>query len=75
MCELQLVKFAISNGEVSFEAFARLFRDELTYDNALFMDGGSVPSLYVPALKRGSNLLSIGPMIGIYERAEKSGPN
>ena len=75
VCELQLVKFAISDGEVSFEAFARLFRDELKCDNALFLDGGSVPSLYVPTLKRGSNLLSIGPMIGIYERAEKSGPN
>ena len=69
VCEGQTVKFAISDGEVSFDAFARLFRDSLKCDNALFLDGGSVPSLYAPSLNRGSNLLSIGPMIGVYDKA------
>jgi uncharacterized protein YigE (DUF2233 family) len=75
VCERQTVKFAISEREVSFEAFARLFRDSLECNNALFLDGGSVPSLYVPALKRGSNFLSIGPMIGVYEKTIGPGSN
>ena len=62
------VVFAISDNPVSFAAFARLFRDMTKCDNALFLDGGSVPSLYVPALNRGSNPLPIGPMIGVFER-------
>lgn len=69
VCKGQLVRFALSDGEVSFGAFARLFRDGLRCDNALFLDGGSVPSLYVPALK------SIGPMIGVYEKAARSDRN
>jgi uncharacterized protein YigE (DUF2233 family) len=75
VCEGQTVKFAISDGEVSFDAFARLFRDSLKCDNALFLDGGSVPSLYAPSLNRGSNLLSIGPMIGVYDKAAGSSRN
>ena len=61
--------FAISETEVSFGEFARLFRDKLQTPNALFLDGGSVPALYSPALHRNSNLLPLGPMIGVYERA------
>jgi uncharacterized protein YigE (DUF2233 family) len=61
--------FAISDAEVTFAEFARLFRDRLKCDNALFLDGGSVPSLYAPALQRNGNLLRIGPMIAVYERA------
>jgi uncharacterized protein YigE (DUF2233 family) len=61
--------FAISDTEVSFSEFARLFRDRLKCDNALFLDGGSVPSLYAPALRRNGNLLPLGPMIAVYERA------
>jgi uncharacterized protein YigE (DUF2233 family) len=61
--------FAISEAEVTFSEFARLFRDRLKCDNALFLDGGSVPSLYAPELRRSGNLLRIGPMIGVYERA------
>ena len=41
--------FAVSDGEVSFQEFGRLFRDDLKCRNALFLDGGSVPSLYVPS--------------------------
>ena len=35
------IVFAISEGEVSFDAFARLFRDRLHCNDALFLDGGS----------------------------------
>ncbi len=62
--------FAISDAEVSFGEFARLFRDRLKCDNALFLDGGSVPSLYAPDLRRTGNLLPLGPMVAVYERAK-----
>ena len=68
MRDAQTLVFAISDNPVSFTAFARLFRDRAKCDNALFSDGGSVPSLYVPALKRGPNLLPVGPMIGVFEK-------
>ena len=61
--------FAISEAEVTFSEFARLFRDRLKCDNALFLDGGSVPSLYAPELRRTGNFLRLGPMIAVYERA------
>jgi uncharacterized protein YigE (DUF2233 family) len=61
--------FAVSEAEVTFSEFARLFRDRLKCDNALFLDGGSVPSLYAPELRRSGNLLPLGPMIAVYERA------
>jgi uncharacterized protein YigE (DUF2233 family) len=64
------VVFAVSEGEVTFGEFAHLFRDRLKCDNALFLDGGSVPSLYAPELKRGGNLLPLGPMIAVYERTK-----
>jgi uncharacterized protein YigE (DUF2233 family) len=62
------VIFAISESDVSFDAFARLFRDRLQCSNALFLDGGSASSLYVPSLKRSGNILSLGPMLGVFDR-------
>jgi uncharacterized protein YigE (DUF2233 family) len=62
------VIFAISQGEVSFDAFARLFRDGLNCPNALFLDGGSAPSLYEPSLNRHGNIMSLGPMLAVFER-------
>jgi uncharacterized protein YigE (DUF2233 family) len=62
------VIFAISQGEVSFAALARLFRDGLNCPNALFLDGGSASSLYAPSLNRVGNMLSLGPMLAAYER-------
>ncbi len=64
------VVFAVSDAGVSFDEFARLFRDRFKCDNALFLDGGSVPSLYAPGLRPGGNLLPLGPMIAVYERAK-----
>ena len=62
------VIFAISQGEVSFDAFARLFRDGPNCPNALFLDGGSAASLYAPSLNRHGNILPIGPMLAVFER-------
>jgi uncharacterized protein YigE (DUF2233 family) len=58
---------AISDGEVSFGEFARLFEERLGCSNALFLDGGTVPSLYIPGDRTG-NLVPIGPMIGVFDR-------
>ena len=60
------VVFAVSDSGVTFQEFGRLFRDDLKCRNALFLDGGSVPSLYVPSMKTGTNFLRIGPMIGAF---------
>jgi len=60
------VVFAVSDSEVSFSQFAHLFRDMLQCKNALFLDGGSATSFYSPVLGRNSNLLPMGPIIGVY---------
>lgn len=60
------VVFAVSDSEISFGEFARLFRDKLRCKNALFLDGGSATSFYSPVLGRTSNLLPLGPIIGVY---------
>lgn len=61
--------FAISEEEVPFDTFERLFRDGLKCRNALFLDGGTAPALYVPsALRPGNSLIGLGPMIGVYEK-------
>jgi uncharacterized protein YigE (DUF2233 family) len=62
------IMFAISRGEVSFEAFARLFRDGLNCPNALFLDGGSAANLYAPTLNSHGNILLLGPMLAVFER-------
>jgi len=62
------VIFGISQGEVSFDAFARLFRDGLNCPNALFLDGGSAASLYAPSLNSHGNIVSLGPMLAVFER-------
>ncbi len=52
--------------EVSFDEFARLFRDKLRCNDALFLDGGSATSFYSPVLGRNSIFLPLGPIIGVY---------
>lgn len=65
-----LVHFAISLRHVNFHDFARLFRDGLACENALFLDGGRGTGLYAPSL--GRNDLSwhggFGPIIGAVVR-------
>jgi uncharacterized protein YigE (DUF2233 family) len=63
-----MIVFAISEEEVSFDAFARLFRDKLKCTDALFLDGGSASSLYLPAHGVGGNLLPLGPMLGVFAK-------
>ncbi len=58
------VVFAIADEPVTFDAFARLFRDGLGCQNALFLDG-SVSSLYAPELQRDDELEPIGPIVGV----------
>ena len=56
--------FAISETPVTFNAFARLFRDSLGCSNALFLDG-SVSSLYAPDLGRDDEFPPLGPIVGV----------
>ena len=56
------VHFAVSTGGVSFYAFARLFRERLGCDNALFLDG-TVSSLYAPGIGRHDAWHRFGPIV------------
>ncbi len=58
--------FVISNTPVTFYEFASLFLDELSCDNALFLDG-TISSLYSKELSRQDGFLPIGPIVGTYE--------
>ena len=62
------VVFAIADEPVTFDAFARLFRDALGCQNALFLDG-SVSSLYAPELNRDDELEPLGPIVGVVRPA------
>lgn len=55
--------FAISNDEVNFHAFARLFRDELGLSDALYFDG-NISRLYAPDLGRHDGGFPMGPIVG-----------
>ena len=63
------VHFAMTRGRVSFYAFAQLFRDGLRVNNALFLDGGSAPGLYVPDLGRNDppSHGGYGPIIAVVD--------
>jgi uncharacterized protein YigE (DUF2233 family) len=62
------VIFAISHGEVSFDDFSSQFRDGQNCPNALFLVGVSAPSLYAPSLNRHGNIMSLCPMLAVFER-------
>jgi uncharacterized protein YigE (DUF2233 family) len=55
--------FAISNDEVNFHSFARLFRDDLGLTNALYFDG-NISRLYAPELDRHDAGFPMGPIVG-----------
>src|SRR5262249_4102137 len=67
------VIFAVSHGEVSFDAFARLFRDGLNCPNALFLDGCSASSFYAPSLASHGYILPRGPMLAVFESDRGAG--
>ena len=56
--------FVISNAEVNFYDFARLFRDHLRLPNALYFDG-SISRLYAPQLDRHDGGFPMGPIVGV----------
>src|SRR6516162_10282727 len=64
------ILFAIADEPVTFDTFARFFRDGLGCKNALFLDG-SVSSLYAPELERDDQLTPIGPIVGVVRPATK----
>ncbi len=59
----QTAVFVISNEAVNFHEFARLFRDELGLQNALFLDG-TISRLYDPDHGRHDGGFPIGPIVG-----------
>ena len=61
------VRFAISDGAVSFYDFATLFRDRLGLPNALFLDG-QVSRLYAPGINRNEAGTDMGPIVGVVEQ-------
>ena len=56
--------FAISHRRVSFDAFARLFRDALGIRQALYLDG-KISRLHAPGLGRSDRGLQMGPVVGL----------
>ncbi|PQO23810.1 hypothetical protein C2I36_05755 [Rhodobacteraceae bacterium WD3A24] len=64
----QTAWLAISDQQVTFHEFARLFRDGLGTPNALFLDG-NVSRLHAPGLGRSDWGLPIGPILGVAEPA------
>lgn len=65
--------FAISDAPVTFHHFARLFRDALGADNALFLDG-SISRIRAPELDRDERGSPLGPMVAII-RADTRAPS
>jgi uncharacterized protein YigE (DUF2233 family) len=55
-------RFVISERPVSFGKMARLFRDALKSDNALYLDG-TVSGLWAPSLQRMDGGFPLGPLI------------
>ncbi|MEL6257772.1 MAG: phosphodiester glycosidase family protein [Pseudomonadota bacterium] len=62
----ETVYFVISDQLVTFHRFARLFRDELGCDNALFLDG-AISRLHAPELGRSEIGARMGPIVGLVE--------
>jgi uncharacterized protein YigE (DUF2233 family) len=56
--------FVISEDEVNFHSFARLFRDQLKCRNALFLDG-TISSLFDPAQQRNDSVFPLGPIVAV----------
>lgn len=56
--------FAISEDQVNFDTFGRLFRDHLALPDALYLDG-KISRLYAPALRRADMGLAMGPIVGL----------
>lgn len=62
------IVFVLSDSLVSFDRFARLFKDTLKTPNALYLDG-SISRIHAPELGRSDPGISMGPIVGVVERA------
>lgn len=58
--------FVIADTPVSFDRFARFFRDDLGARDALYFDG-SVSRLYAPDLGLRGTGFAVGPIVGLVE--------
>lgn len=69
VCGGGAVRFAISEDRVNFNDFARLFRDHLKCQNALFLDGGRGVGIYNPAMGRNDRSWhgGFGPIFGLVD--------
>ena len=61
------VIFAISEVDVRFHDFARLFKDRLQCPNALFLDG-TISSVRIPQWRRGDDFYPLGTIISVEDR-------
>ncbi|MCI4644653.1 MAG: phosphodiester glycosidase family protein [Hyphomonadaceae bacterium] len=68
------VTLAISEQPVTFHAFASLFRDRLSIDNALFIDG-KVCRLDLPGEGRHEPGLRMGPILAVTARPVETEPD
>ena len=64
----QWAHFVITNRSIIFHQFARLFKDHLGLNSALYLDG-NVSQMYAPILNRVGHGRSLGPIIGVVSPA------
>lgn len=55
--------FVLAEDPINFYDFAEFFRGQLNIQQALYLDGGSVPSLYLPQQQRNLQRRFLGPMV------------
>jgi uncharacterized protein YigE (DUF2233 family) len=58
------VIFALADTPVTFDEFARVFRDVLKTSNALYLDG-SISRLYAPEISRNDIGFPMGPIVAV----------
>lgn len=61
--------FVISDEEVNFHSFARVFRDHLKAPQALYFDG-NISRMYAPGIDRHDGGFPMGPIVGVVRDGE-----
>lgn len=67
ICKNNQIALVISDEPVNFYQFAQLFKDNLSCQNALFLDGGTASALYSKELNRSDNK-NMGVMIVLSDK-------